>query len=102
MSSVTTTDAAGLTLLGRRLRQARLSRNLTQRDLAHEAGIGVATLQRIEAGHGSSVVNLIRVLRALGLLDRFVELVPEVSPGPIAQLHTAARERQRARGAPRP
>ncbi len=45
-------------------------RGLTQAQVADRAGISRGTLQRIEAGDmGVSVENLLRVLRALGLLD---------------------------------
>jgi transcriptional regulator with XRE-family HTH domain len=45
-------------------------RGLTQAQLADRAGIGVATLARLERGEGgASVENLFRVLRALGILD---------------------------------
>ena len=36
--------------LGARLAKIRLSRNITQEALAREAGIGVRTLRRLEAG----------------------------------------------------
>lgn len=45
-------------------------RGLTQAQLADRAGLARGTVQRIEAGDmGASVENLLRVLRALGLLD---------------------------------
>ncbi|MDQ3758814.1 MAG: helix-turn-helix domain-containing protein [Actinomycetota bacterium] len=89
-------DVELLKRLGGRLRAARLAKEVTQDDLAREAGVGLATLQRMEDGQGTSVKNLIRVLRALGLVDRLEDLVPEVRPGPIAQLN--AREATRRRG----
>lgn len=45
-------------------------RGLTQVQLADRAGISRGTLQRLETGDmGVSVENLLRVLRALGLLE---------------------------------
>jgi transcriptional regulator with XRE-family HTH domain len=45
-------------------------RGLTQAQLADRADIACDTLQRLEAGAGSvSVENLLRVLRALGVLE---------------------------------
>jgi transcriptional regulator with XRE-family HTH domain len=86
--------------IGNRLRRARLDRNLNQAKLAEEAGIGRATLQRIEEGKSPSLVNLIRVLRALDLLDGIDRLIPESSPSPIDELKRRGRRRQRA-GSPR-
>ncbi len=45
-------------------------RGLTQVQLADRSGLARGTVQRIEAGDmGVSLENLLRVLRALGLLD---------------------------------
>jgi transcriptional regulator with XRE-family HTH domain len=94
------TNEAVLRKLGSRLRQTRLDRNLNQAKLAEEAGIGRATLQRIEEGKSPSAANLISVLRALDLLDGVERLVPEPSPSPIDALKRRGRRRQRA-GSPR-
>lgn len=34
------------------------------------AGIGRSTVLRLEAGHGASLENVLRVVRALGVLDQ--------------------------------
>jgi transcriptional regulator with XRE-family HTH domain len=45
-------------------------KGLTQVQLADRAGVGTATLARLEKGEGgASVENLLKVLRALGVLD---------------------------------
>jgi transcriptional regulator with XRE-family HTH domain len=45
-------------------------KGLTQVQLADRAGVGTATLARLEQGEGgASVENLLKVLRALGVLD---------------------------------
>ena len=68
-------DQQILAKLAGRLRSERLQRNVTQQALADLAGVGVATLRRFEGGEGNlSLLNLIAVLRALGLvhlLDAF-------------------------------
>ncbi len=94
------TDEAVLEELGRRIARARLERNVGQADLAAEAGVGVATLKRLEAGHSVASTSLIRVLRALGLLEGLERLVPEPLPSPIEQLALRGRRRKRA-GRPR-
>ena len=94
------TNAAVLEKLGSRLRRARLDRNLNQAALAEEAGIGRATLQRIEDGRSASLSNLISLLRALDLFDGVDRLVPETSPSPVDELKRRGRQRQRA-GSPR-
>lgn len=55
-----TTDAAVLAELGDRLSRRRLQRNLTQAQLAREAGVSKRTVIRLERGESSQVTNLIR------------------------------------------
>lgn len=90
------TDRRALAELGGRLGRARLDANLTQAELAREAGISKRTLERLEAGHSTQLTNLLRVLRALGLLDRLDALVPEALPSPVQQLRLEGRTRERA------
>ena len=94
------TDAAVLAELGHRLERHRLERNWTQAELAAEAGIGQATVQRAERGESVQMTSMIKLLRALGLLAGFDLAVPESIDLPIAQLEREQRKaRQRARGA---
>ena len=90
------TDDAVLVELGSRLARTRLQRNLTQAGLGDEAGIGLATVQRLEAGQPARLTSLIRVLRVLGLLDALELLVPEPTPSPIERLKLQGRQRRRA------
>ena len=76
------TDEAVLAELGDRLSRLRLQRNLTQAQLAREAGVSKRTL--------------IRVVRALGLLGNLDAFVPPPLSSPIAQLRSQRQERRRA------
>ena len=92
------TDESVLAELGERLSRTRLERNLTQRELAAEAGVERKAIQRIEAGDSVTLISLIRVLRALGLLEALDGLVPEPTPSPIELLALQGRRRRRASG----
>lgn len=92
-------DPHVLAELGARLARLRLDRNLTQDQLAREAGISKRTLLRLEQGQSSQLTNFVRVLRALQLLDGLVALVPAPATSPLAQL--AARQPQRRRASAR-
>ena len=90
------TDEAVLAELGARLVRTRLERNLTQRELAEEAGVERKAVQRIEAGESVKLTSLLRVLRALGLLDALDRLVPAAGAEPD-RAPEAARQRAPAR-----
>jgi transcriptional regulator with XRE-family HTH domain len=90
-------DEALKELLGARLRGYRLSRNESQADLARRAGIGKATLQRLEEGRSGTIVTLLRVLRALDL-ETLDALVPAVEQSPLAEARGEQKLRARARG----
>ena len=84
------TDAAVLAELGRRLERHRLERNRTQAELAAEAGIGQATVQRAERGESVQMTSMIKLLRTLGLLAGLDLAVPESIDLPIAQLDASS------------
>jgi transcriptional regulator with XRE-family HTH domain len=94
------TDLAVLEELGTRLSRARIDANLTQARLAEEAGVGKRTIERLEAGRGTDLRMLVRVLRALGLMEGLESLVPATPQSPMALLRHKGRERKRA-GHPR-
>ncbi|RFA25799.1 hypothetical protein CAI21_18250 [Alkalilimnicola ehrlichii] len=91
-------DEAVLQLLGERLARYRLNRNQTQANLAHEAGLARRTVSKVENGHVIDSRCLVRLLRALGLLDRLDLLVPESPVSPLALVEARGRVRERARG----
>jgi transcriptional regulator with XRE-family HTH domain len=89
--------------LGRRMQQLRLSRNLDQRTVAQKAGITRAALQNLEAGRGSSVKTLLRILKALNYLEGIDMLAPQTTVNPLALLRTKTPpQRARHRTSARP
>jgi transcriptional regulator with XRE-family HTH domain len=93
------TDDALLRLIGERLARLRLAKNLTQGQLAEQAGLGVRTVQRLELGAAATQLSgFVRVCRVLGLVEGFEALVPEEPASPMAQLQQQGRKRQRATG----
>lgn len=97
-------DRALLALLGHALARARLEQNLTQEDLATQAGISRATLQRLESGRSTQLTNLVRLLRALGLAENLQALVPAPEVRPLEQLRheRGVTPRKRARSPAKP
>lgn len=91
-------DNAILAALGERVARHRLNRNLTQEEVAFEAGVSRRSLYKIENGLSVDTRILIRVLRALDLLADLALLAPEPEPSPLALLEARGKERARASG----
>jgi len=93
------TDEAVLKLIGERLAGLRLARNLTQQQLAEQAGLGLRTVQRLELGAAATQLSgFVRVCRVHGLVEHLDTLIPEPAVSPMAQLKVQGRKRQRATG----
>jgi transcriptional regulator with XRE-family HTH domain len=60
--------------LGGRLRTQRLAQGLSQAVLAERAGIGLATLQRLEGSGVATLENFVRAVMGLGLADELQPL----------------------------
>lgn len=89
------------TELGRRLKGARLAQALQQADLAQRAGVSVGTVKTLEKTGQSTLVSLIRVAQALGLVDD-LQPVFALKIHSIAEMEQAERSRrQRAPRGPR-
>jgi putative transcriptional regulator len=92
------TDKAILEELGSRLQRERLNRNITQTDVATQAGVSRRAVQNMESGRPSTTTLLIRVLRALGKIDTLDSLLPEPGLSPIQLAKMKGRARIRAGG----
>lgn len=90
-------DSAIVSQIGAFIKNERLNSNRTQAQLAKEAGINKWTIGQIENGEAITLLSLIQILRALGvlpLLDIF-SIKQEISPIELAK--KAQQKRQRAR-----
>lgn len=88
-------DKAILQDLGHNIAKERLRSGLTQVQLATEAGVSLPTIKRLEAGNSTQLTNLIRILRALNLLDNFANLVPDYSSTDLQRLGQNKRARSK-------
>lgn len=66
--------------IGQRIKQHRISLNITQAELADKCGISSSTEVRIENGVDSKFSNYIKILSALNMLDNLDILIPEMQP----------------------
>lgn len=81
-----------------RIEKIRLSRNVSQADLAKEAGVSRSTITRLADGQGISVDSFIRVMLALDLTDNLAALLPDPDVRPVDRVRLAGSERRRASG----
>jgi transcriptional regulator with XRE-family HTH domain len=87
--------------LGRQIELFRMSKDLRQIDLAEAAGISRPTLSRIESGQGGTVDTLLRLMRALDILDRLCLLIPDASKSPLLTDRDGNISKERVRPAAR-
>jgi len=84
--------------LCKRLERIRLSRNITQKQLADEAGVSLKTIGRLEQGLGTSLDTFIRVMIALNIQHHLESLLPDPSIRPVERINRQQRAgRKRAR-----
>ena len=94
--------ARALTTVGEDVRAWRLLRQLTLEQVADRAGVSAATVRRLEHGEGASFENVLRVARALGILDQVVRAFDpyESDVGRLRSDERLPQRVRRARGAP--
>lgn len=85
------------TALGKQLRELRIAKDFDQITTAEKAGISEKALRNLEAGRGSSIETLVRVLKALDSLDGLRLLAPKPSVSPLALLRHSETARRRVR-----
>ena len=92
--------ANGQRRIGEDLATWRRLRRLTAAQVADRAGISRYTVMRLENGEGATMENLLRVARALGVLDHLVEAVDPYQTD-VGRLRSEEALHQRVRR-PRP
>lgn len=66
-----------LSLIGERLREWRVKKDITQNELIKHAGVSKSAVQRLEAGANVDLKTIVAVLRALDLVDNLNTFLPE-------------------------
>ncbi len=72
-----------LSELGERAQKYRVGMNVSQAELAKNAGVSQRTIERFESGSSVQLDKMLRILRALRLSDNLDQLIPETSIRPI-------------------
>lgn len=91
-----TTDDAILAEIGSRIARYRIDQQVTQADLAEQAGISKRTVERVEAGASVQFATIIRILRVLDLLPGLDRMIYEPPPSPLDLFKNKGKMRKRA------
>lgn len=93
------TDGQLLEDLGVRIQNHRLLANISQDDLALKSGVSVSTIKKAESGGGCSVLNLIRLMRALGRVKDLEFILPEMplKPTDMLKMERSIKKNKRLR-----
>jgi transcriptional regulator with XRE-family HTH domain len=73
-------------VIGAEVRAARIAADLDQSQLATRADVSLGAVKNLEAGRGSTLRTLVRVVRALGRSEWLEALAPRVTVSPLAML----------------
>ena len=66
--------------MGERVKNYRISMNLTQAQLAQKCGMPKRSVERIENGENRNLDNFLAVLREFNLLSNIDFLIPKLMP----------------------
>lgn len=90
-------DKEAIKMLGSRIRDTRLSRNISQAHVASVVGVSLPTYRKIEFGAGTiEFRHVVRTLAFLGYAEAIAGLVPPVDPAMTMKQLLALPERKRA------
>ena len=88
-------------VLGRRFKEYRLAGNLTQEEVAGQAGVGLVTLRNFENGkaYNITMTNFLALLRTVGQLEKMDEVLPEIPISPYVLEQIESKKPRRIRHA---
>ena len=93
----TTPSDAVIVELGQRLAKQRKRLGLNQDEVATLAGVGVATIRRIEDGRDAQLGSWIKILSALGEIGAIERLLPEELKSPMAEVNGSKKSKKSAK-----
>ena len=83
--------------LGRRIKQYRIMREMSQQELADKTGISKRSISRLEQGESVQLNNLFLILIALDLGDNIELLVPDQAKRPSFYLEKTEKITKRVK-----
>jgi transcriptional regulator with XRE-family HTH domain len=82
-STIFSSDAELMALLGQRLRALRKDQGLTLQDVSDRAALNRSTIVKAEKGSNPTLATILRLLRTYGQAHRVAEFIPEPDIRPL-------------------
>ena len=80
-----------------RFKAYRISYPLTQKELSDKSGVSLRSITRFESGEDISLVNFMKLMNAMELMNNFVNVIPDMNNRPSSYLDLKnVKTRQRA------
>jgi len=86
--------------LGKRLARVRKQQGFSQTRLAERAGLGVATIRRIELGQDSQMESWLKLMKSLQMISAIDALLPETYRSPMTEALSNSKKRRKKEAAP--
>lgn len=89
-----------LARVGEALKNERLRRNVTQKDLALHSGVSLNAVKHLESGAGATLGSFVLVCRTLGRdswIQAFTRVDDEISPIEYVEMLKKGKRKQRER-----
>lgn len=83
------TDRSLLEQIGRKIKQIRIAKQISQQQLSKSCGLSVFSISQIENGSNPSILSLLAILRSLNSLDYLSTFWQEEPINPIAMVDYA-------------
>jgi transcriptional regulator with XRE-family HTH domain len=90
-------ELSALETVGHRLKSLRVRKDMDQQELADHCGLSRKTITNLETGRNVSLLNLFKVLKAMGELDRIDDFIPEHQTPPAVLAKTKGIEKTMVR-----
>lgn len=88
-------DEALIRQIGERLKELRLRQNLSQQQLADQAGLSRSAVSQAELGRAMTLTTLLQLLRALQEIELLSPFLEDLPPSPLLVLEQSRRKRKR-------
>lgn len=94
------TDAAIIQTIGKKIKAKRIEQQLTQKQLAEQAGVSLSAVFNIEQKGTANLMTMVQVLRALHSLNMLESFFHEEVISPIAYAKLLDKQRPKLRVRP--